>query len=196
MSFFRKLIENLNEDFVMSKDNLCTALQNLGIDAQIAPLGRKEEKITSRRGDSLGVIDIPIGPIRWITLKKKVVMLRGDPAIFWSIEYGIPDGRIKPGSPRVRIHTVRVKSVPLFGKVIDLRWKGRDFGLGVIERLGEDVMLKKPIMDTYDLGIEAYPRDGCWIIMVREETAPSRELWDSYNSIADHLLETPALPAA
>ena len=51
-----------------SRDELCAHLRILEIDAQLAPRGRKEEKIGGE--GSLGLIDIPEGPIRWVNVRK------------------------------------------------------------------------------------------------------------------------------
>ena len=108
------------------------------------------------------------------------------------INYGVPDLKVALGFPRVKIKSVRVTDFPLFGKIVDMRWEGNDFGLGVIESLNGEIPLKRPIMETHDVEIRAYPEHGCWVLFTKPKKAPSRELWDCYQAIAQHLLATPS----
>ncbi len=80
-----------------SISELCAGLQQLGTDAQRAEEGRPEEKFTSWRGDAYGVIDLPEGPIRWVTLKRDE---SGYSTTCYS-EYGIPGPQVAPGVPKV-----------------------------------------------------------------------------------------------
>ena len=140
---------------------------------------------------SLGVIDLAGGPIRWCNITCDEGM--------WGAgtHYGIPDPKMGPTFPKIRIVTVRVTKFPGFGKVIDLRWKGKDFGLSAINRLTDDDSIRHSVIDSNipsDLLIEAYPEHGCWILSIHgdpEKSPPSRVLWDCYHSIAHHLLAGP-----
>ncbi len=169
------------------RDKLCAHLRILGIQAQISERGRPEEKIAPW-GKSLGIIDTQDALIHWVNISKD-----NDPdnKALWYIEYGVPDSRITAGFPKVAIRTKRIKRVPILGKVIDLKWKGKDFGLGLIEGLSHDVSLKEQIMVAHDLDIDAYPEHSCWILTVEDVRAPTKLAWDCYRSIASHLLRTP-----
>jgi len=178
-----EFFSGIKEDFRdKTRDNICAHLQTLGIDARIVPRGRLEEEIGG--SDSLGIIAIREGPIRWVNVRKGS---SGQGGTFYYTGYGVPDPRLEPNSPRVRIKTVRVKTSPLFGKVVDLRWEGRDSDLGIIGRLNSDAQLKQPIMESRDVTIEAVGDYGCWIIST-ETRDPSGELWNCYQTIACHLL--------
>jgi len=81
-----------------------------------------------------------------------------------------------------------VKSFPLVGQVVDLRWKGEDFGLGIIGRLNGDVSIKHAVMRSDDVGIYAHGDRRCWIISREFGGVPLRRLWSCYQAIARHLL--------
>ena len=76
MSIFRKVSKFFRDK---KRDELCAHLQSLGIDAQLAPRDRKEENLTTGppasyilvdSPNSLGLIDISQGPIRWVNVRK------------------------------------------------------------------------------------------------------------------------------
>ena len=194
-----------------ARDEVCAALEALGIQVQMALRGRSEEEITSGRGESLGVIDVATGPIRWVGVKKEYEWWgggeSGDRVGVWYMEYGVPDSRLGPTFPEVRIESQRVRRF-FVGKVVDVRFTGDDSGLGLIDRLAIDVSLRKPIMEFRRLELGAYPAHHCWIIssayvnkgfmlprMWKGRTvAPSPQQWNCYQAIARHLLETPVPP--
>ena len=191
MSFFREarsFSSKVQETFRdHARDDICISLQNLGIDAQMAERGRAEEKIRPRfiGGKSLGVIDIPDGPIGWINIHKSSTNVGGRDYL---TEYGVPDPKLGPNSPKYRIKSTRVKNIPIVGRVVDLRWKGKDFGLGIIVRLNSDNSVKHSIMKSRNVTIRAHGDYRCWIISDRTRDAPSQELWNCYQAIAQHLL--------
>ena len=169
-----------------SISELCAGLQDLGTGAQRAERGRPEEKFTWWRGDALGVIDIPEGPIRWVTLKCD----ESEYSTTCYSEYGIPDPQVVPGVPKVWLMTVHLKSFPLLGKVVDLQWRGQDSQSGLIDRLMSDFSTRQAIMNIHALEIETYPSHGSWILTAWVWAAPSTELWDCYQAIARQLLAT------
>ena len=208
-----------------ARDDVCTALEALGIQARMAPRGHSEwdvkEYITSDHGKSFGVIDVATGPIRWVGVKSQREA-SGDADIpnpvVWYTEYGVPDSRLGPTFPEVRIESQKTfnrypwgkqKDVkPHPGKDVDVMFAGDDFGLGVIDRLAIDVSLRKPIMESRWIEIGAYPKHHCWVIssayvndgfflprMWKGRTvAPSPQQWHCYQSLAHDLLETPVPP--
>ena len=168
-----------------ARDGLFAGLQALGMLAQMSDRCRPEEHITSSWDtESLGVIDL-LGsvPIRWGNVKKKLGWYFSDYDVYY--EYGVPDFNMRPTYPSVHIKSIRAKT--LIGKVIGLRWEGRDFGLGILSRLTDDVSLAQPIIDSPDLEIRAYPEHGCYLLTTRW-SRPSNRLWNCYQTIAGHLL--------
>ena len=173
-----------------TRDELCADLLALDIQAQMSERGRPEEEISQWRGRSLGIIDIQGGQIRWVDVKKQQ---SSEDDTSWYIEYGVPDSRITTGFHKVKIETIRVKTIPLIGKVVNLHWKGKDIDLGLIDRLSDDGSLNKLIMYKHDLEIAANPEHSCWIVTVgaKPRAFLSKDLWDCIQSIARHLLATP-----
>jgi hypothetical protein len=196
MGFFSKVKEAFRDK---TRDKIYARLRMLGIDAQMAARGRAEENIggsprdstdifTGTSQESLGLIDIPKGPIRWVNVFRELRNSGYSQTAYYYTLYGVPDPELGPAFPRVRIKSVRVKSFPLVGRVVDLRWEGEDFGLGIISRLNSDYELKHPIMNSRDVIIRAHGDRNCWILSTKTRDAPSQEIWSCYQAIARHLL--------
>ena len=186
-----------DQDLPHAADELHAALQALGIQASMSERGRPEERITSWNGNSIGVIDVKRSPISWVNMLRRSALqtVSGD---VYAIEHGVPDSKITPVFPKVRIKATMVKDFPLFGEVVRLRWKGKDFSLGIIDYLNRDVSLPWPSIGS-GLEIGAYPAHSCWILTSvssqrRGTFIPSRQLWDCFQSIGRHLLATTLPP--
>lgn len=176
-----------------TRDTVCDVLRGMGIDAQIAECGRPEEN--TERGpfcESLGMIDIAEGPIRWINvIRKRLGHIRE-----YNLKCGVPDGRLDPSSPKVQIESAPKRNFPLFGKVVDSQWKGEDSGLGLISHLSSDSLLKQKIIKSnVVMNISAHGNLGLWIISTDYSRHvsppiwfPSEEEWQGCQSIARHLL--------
>ena len=161
-----------------TRDELCAGLQAIGVDARTAERGRPEEK--TGRG-SLGVIDIGRGPIRWINVR---VYDQGENTVHIT-EYGVPDSR---HLPEIEIDSVRVKTFPVFGRVIDVRWQGKDLGLRIVERLSSDAAIKGAIIGSGDeVAVVARGDHGGWLIRRETTATPSAAQWSCYQAIAEHL---------
>ena len=145
---------------------------------------------------SLGVIDISEGPIRWVNVRELGPDVDGNAAYY--ADFGVPDPKVTAGFPKVRIKSEKVKTSWFFGKVIDIGWKGKDYGLGVIDRLQSDRALRDLATNrSDDVRITALPDEGCWVISygvwastgAGNHRLPSILTWSSYKAIALHLLE-------
>ena len=169
------------------RDDICAGLRALGVDAKMAVRGRAEEH-SSAGTFSLGVIDIPEGPIRWVNVYRVEGDRRTGPPEYYT-EYGVPDPRLNMNSPWTEIKSVRKKNFPLVGKVVDLHWEGKDNGLGIILRLNSDTSIKEPIMKSGDVKISNHRYLRCWIIS--PSVVVSRQPWNCYQRIAKHLLSAP-----
>jgi len=169
-----------------TRDELCVGLQAMGVDARMAERGRREEE--TGKG-SLGVLDIAQGPVRWINVREE----GSGESQRYITEYGVPDqGYI----PQLQIRPIFVKTFPVFGQVIDVRWEGTDEDLDIVQRLSNDQAIKHSIMVTEDEVTVVARRDhGCWLIRRETEDTPSPEQWQCYQGIADWLLAT-SLPAS
>ena len=236
MSFFSKVRETLRSKPGDKRDEFCVHLQSLGIDVQMTPRGRAEEKIYAGPRRSMGVIDIIGGPIRWVNVTQATRAVGGAPDeddMPDYLVYGVPDARVGPGFPKVRVKAMTVKvsflqsffrsgwckyealgsrgpgrsDMELWGfrPVIGVRWEGDDSGLGIVQHLTQDVSVGSAIADGNSWGLISgvNPRDGVveiraypdgWILTTKDALQPTRQEWDSYQSIASHLLGTPILP--
>jgi len=180
--------ESLDETFLGTKDKICAGLRSLGVDAQVDMSGRAAEQ---NLGAGLQtkpdrVIDIAKGPIRWVNIRKQEAR---ETASSYFIDYGVPDPRLRPDLPNLpKIKSVHKTSYPIVGTVVDLYWKGKDSGLGIIDRLNRDILVRQQIMRTQGMKIRAYGDFRCWTISTWEEDPPSGELWNCYQAIAKHLL--------
>ena len=177
-----------------TRDRLCADLCAMGINAQLMERNQPEEKIGgigSKGVDSLGLISISEGPIHWINVRKITVLGPfglGGSHTDWYTDYGVPDRKLATSSYRFAMSTFRVKTFPVVGRVTDLHWSGNDRGPGIIDRLNSDTSIKQPIMESRDVAIQSHNEHGCWIISTKTREIPSRELWNCYQSIAQHLL--------
>ena len=126
-----------------TRDELAWNLTNFaGVNAHMSDRGRLEEKVEkSWYQRSLGVIDIADGPIKWINILKKDGS-QHSPAKWW-IVMGIPNSFEGSSVPKIKIKTVRKKSFPLFGKVVDVNWEGDDSVSGLINTLSQDADIKE-----------------------------------------------------
>ena len=79
-----------------------------------------------------------------------------------------------------------MRKFPFIVRIIDLKWEGEDFNLGIISRLVEDVALAQPIIDSKGLNIRAQTKNGCWIL-ISNCLLPPESLWRCYESIGQHL---------
>lgn len=206
MSFLRSLKESLRDK---TRDSLCADLRALRINAQMAERGRAVELIgQSWRGRSLGLIEIQDSPIRWVNIVAKEPAVRATPVgvpgerTTYTNLYLVPDSTIsKAGSAR----SAWVKSVPVFGHVVGVRWKG-NLPSDIVEQLGEDLLLSQTLIKLgEDVHIESHPGYRCWQISTNRYQYPglwrtyqpvsSLNQWYCYETIARHLLKIYPHPA-
>ena len=121
--------------------------------------------------------------------------------------YIIPDPNV-PRKGYLKVKSVRVKSVPLFGRIIDLRWKAKlakrvpligrvvnlcwtaNFEGDLVRHLDEDLSLKQSLIELKkDVSIRSYPEHGCWAIQTKKPT-PVEEPWHCFKTVACYLLES------
>ena len=206
LSWLRKMFR---DDTVPTRDQLCTALRNLGVDAQTAARGRVEEKIYFDPGWSYGVIDIAEGPIRWVNVTEETLVWGPGDFVDFMV-YGVPDPRVGPGFPEVRVKAVWAKTSR--GPITGVRWEGEDFGLGIVDRLSQDVLVASVtdakfgknvfpersstegiswwVRRVFRVEIRASPDHSCWMLQT-PTLAPTQQEWDWYQAIVRHLLATP-----
>jgi len=174
---------------------MCAHLRAMGVDAQLAPRGRPEEDgLWPELQQSLGLIDIEERSIHWAHVLKD---MQGRSGPLYSVDYGVPDPR---NLPRLMVVAVRVKTFPLFGRVINIRWKvsqGGNCAKGIAQNLTDDKAVETAIIDTFRFGEELFvaadPERGYWKICTTwgDPLKPSPEQWACYERIAARLLATP-----
>ncbi len=174
-----------------TRDELTSSLNTLGIRADMSERGRVEEKMQdSWYQRSLGVIDMPEGPIKWINVLKQDGSRYNPPR--WWIVFGIPDDNHVSNSEQVKISTVRRKLFPLFGKVVDVTWKGDDLGTGLTYILSNDHATKELAKRVGNLEVRRYAEGfQGWVLQVVKRLKPTNEDWEAILQVAEHPLSSP-----
>ena len=176
-----------------SRDQLAHNLNSLGIRADLTERGRAEEKIeNSWYQRSLGIIDIPEGLVRWINILKKDGS-RNSPPRWWVI-LCIPDERPIPDHQAVNIKTIRKKTFPLFGKVVDVTWKGNDHVTGLSYVLSNDESVKNLAKKIGNLIVHSYAKEfQGWTLQVDRRFEPINQDWVTIQKIAQYMLSSPRI---
>ena len=187
MIWYRQMKEIFRDK---SRDKLSQNLNSLGIIAYLAKRGRMEEKIeNSWYQRSLGIIDIPEGLVRWINILKKDGSKNNPPQ--WWVILGIPDERPLPKHKAVNINTIRKKTFPLIGRVVDVNWKGRDHGSGLIDVLSNDEAVKTLSKKIGNLTIHSYTKEfQGWTVQVDRRVKLTIQDWETIQRVANHILSS------
>jgi len=199
-----------------SRDDLAYALNLFGVKAKMSDRGRPEEKVeNSWYQRSLGVIDISEGPIRWINILKRDRSKDSPPK--WWVVMGIPDTIDISGSKEIKIKTVRKKNFPLFGKVVDVVWKGDSgsTGLGSTLSIDQDVKMLSERLGNMEIKSHSNSnncencgekRNGTssfcvscggflgfqgWTLVFDKRFTPSNKDWGVIWKICDYILSSP-----
>tara|TARA_B100000676_G_C17796679_1_gene689933 strand:+ start:145 stop:741 length:597 start_codon:yes stop_codon:yes gene_type:complete len=185
-----------------SRDNLVNTLIKLGINAQMAERGLEQEKI----GDEwytkkLGIINVQDQPIKWINICIKPRSKDSPPN--WKYIFIVPDERLVSGKDEFKIKTIRKKSFPIFGKVIDTNWKGND-GSGLAYTLSNDIEIKSLAKSIGDIHLESFfdPTPG-WFFRVGHtqhldgqsnwHNRMTKETWEQLTLLSNYLLSSPRI---
>jgi hypothetical protein len=173
-----------------SRDELAERLNAIGVVATLTDRKRPEEKIGNHLFlRSLGVIDITGGPITWASIIKKD-QSKDSPAHWW-VYFGVPDERAVPEDQSIKIKTIRKKSFPIFGKVVDVNWKGQDRGLGLVKKLSADEPISKTATDIGNIEVRSLHGDfQGWTIRIDRRFEPNADHWQSLQSLADILINS------
>jgi len=88
----------------------------------------------------------------------------------------------------VDIKTIRKKTFPLFGKVVDVTWKGNDHGTGLVEVLSNDVTVKDLAKNIGNLGVHSYAKEfQGWTLQVDRRFRPTNQDWATIQKIANYI---------
>jgi hypothetical protein len=173
-----------------TRDKLAQNLNSLGIRAVLAERGRAEEKVeNSWYQRSLGIIDIPEGLVRWVNILKKDGSKNSPPQ--WWVILGIPDERPLSNHKAVDIKTIRKRAFPLFGKVVDVTWKGNDHHTGLTEVLSSDEAVKVLAKRIGNLAVHSYAKEfQGWTLQVDRRFEPTSQDWATIQRIANYILSS------
>ena len=143
-------------------------------------------------------VEFERGPIRWARLYPHGGHPHGGG--WYRVEFYVPDPRVEAGfGPPSRVYSSRVKSFPIFGRAVGVKWKARgwpadsEFGSMITNRLERDTLIAEAITAAgYDVLIEPSPDLASWKLFQFEPYMGwSRARWDCYEAVAQHLLDTP-----
>jgi hypothetical protein len=166
-----------------TREDLIMGLYMAGVSATLAQRGRPEEG--TGRG-SMGLIDIARSPISWINVRKW-----DNEGPVYATDYGVPDPR---PLPYIKIKSVRVRTFPLFGNVIDVRWKGNGPVSSLLQNITADRAIRAAIMANRDeIVVSTCPELRCWLIPRMTKDAPLASQWDCFQRIASTLLVSPLM---
>ncbi len=173
-----------------SRDELAQNLNSLGVEAELAERGRAEEKVeNSWTQRSLGVIDIRDGLVKWINVLKQDGGRYSPPR--WWIVLGIPDERPLSKHRAADIKTAETRSFPLFGRVVDVTWRGKDHHTGLARVLSNDEEVKALAKRIGNLVIRSYAREfQGWTLTVDRRFEPTGQDWSTIQKIANYILSS------
>ena len=185
-----------------SRDTMAASLEAAGIQAEMVDrdLRRPEEKIRTFQlfgKSSLGLIDIRTdSPISWINVVRTKRADKHGPARY-RVVFGIPDQSIPMNHKQLKLKTVRKKTFPLFGKVIDVSWRGEAHTLPLAKTLSEDEEIDRAVADLGDVTIFTHPNQfQGWTIEINKIFSPhppavTIDRWEALKNIANYLLSSP-----
>lgn len=156
-----------------TRDSLHVGLLRRGVKAKLPKTFQPEECIGD--GKSLGLIEVDLGPVRWVNVRRLTV----EGADVFRADLGIPDMRLRkfPEIERIAISSRG-------GKDASVRWQGNDLDLGIIEALNRDTALQDELapagrsmpdfftdwLEEAGVVIRAHPEQRCWTISFAIET--------------------------
>ena len=87
-----------------------------------------------------------------------------------------------------KISTVRRKSFPIFGKVLEVHWKGNDWGTGLARALSEDQQINAFVSKTGDVSIRSHKKEfHGWLIRTKRFDLTSDD-WKALQKVVGRLL--------
>jgi len=175
-----------------ARDTLTRDLTDLGVKAKMGERGREEERMRSGSKwlfqGSLGVVDIEDGPVKWINLVRLKRRDKNGPPVY-RVVFGIPDNNLPEEHHPLKLSTVRKKSFPLFGKVVDVDWKGDVTLSPLVTDFSNDALVDHVVKDVGNLQVRTHPgRFRGFTVEVDRKFRPTREHWEAIHKIAEYLL--------
>ena len=109
----------------------------------------------------------------------------------------MPDQNIPMNHKQLKLKTVRKKTFPLFGKVVDVSWRGEAHTLPLAKTLSEDEEIDRAVVDLGDVAMFTHPNQfQGWTIEINKIFSPhppavTIDRWKSLEKIANYLLASP-----
>jgi len=121
MGIVRKAQEKFRDKTV---DELCAALRAIGLNASMVRHGESVAHMYRDLGKSQGLIEVANSPIPWVDVVKGRIGSGEVSLAAYTNIFLFPDSNVsvREGG-HFELEFVRVRSMPLFGSVIDLNWK-------------------------------------------------------------------------
>jgi hypothetical protein len=182
-----------------NRDNLTTALNTLGIRAVMLERGRAEEQIWNKHlgrwGSSLGIVQVAGDQITWVNVVRLARRSQHSPA-YYNAVFGIPDSTLPHEHHPIEIKTVRKKSFPVFGKVIDVQWEAKDVLAPLVDVFSKDEDITNFVKDVGDISVHTHPKQFLgWTVEVRTShrifLPVVVDQWNVLHKIADYVIASP-----
>ena len=170
-----------------TRDNLADALNALGVGAEIAERGRSEERACASWAQSLGVIDIAEGPVRWVN----VVRQSNQYGSRWWLVFGVPEDSadLRGRRKEIKLNTLRTKSFPLIGRVTNIAWTDNGNAGRLRTALTNDREVKAFVRKHGDVEIRNDDEHFLgWTLRIGKRFKPSKQDWEGIRAMAEHLL--------
>jgi hypothetical protein len=118
---------------------------------------------------------------------------RDSPPRWWVI-LGMPDERPISDRQAVKIKTDRRKTFPLFGKIVDVTWKGTDHYTGLVDVLSNDETVRNLAKKIGNLEIRSYTREfQGWTLQVDRRFELTNQDLATIQKIANYLFSSPRI---
>jgi hypothetical protein len=154
--------------------SFCEGLRDLGVEAKVV------RSRAWKGAQMLGTIDIRRSPVSRVEIER----VEDYEGVTYSTHYVVQHS--EPVQPTA-IRSVRVRTFPIFGRVVDVRWEGRDGATGPGEPLANDEDVNRAIISA-SAEITVVSRSDYWILVHPGAVAPTEQLWDCDEKVARRLL--------
>ena len=152
-----------------NRDRMAERLSAIGIKATMLERGRAEAQIRKRAiwESSLGIIQVAGDQITWVNVVRIRRRGKSNPAQYRAF-FGIPDPTFPVEHHPLKIKTMREKSLPVFGKVIDVRWEAMDALAPLVDVFSKDEDIINFVKDVGDIEVHTHPKQfQGWTVEVR-----------------------------
>jgi hypothetical protein len=156
--------------------------------------GREQERIRSGFKwlcqVSLGVIDIEEGPVKSVNVVRLKRRDKNSGPIH-RVVFGIPDNNLPAQHHLLKLVTVRKKSFPLFGKVVNVDWKGDQILIPLITDFSNDPTVDQVVKGLGNFQVRTHP--GLFrgfTVEIDRKFRPTHEHWEGIHKIAEYLLSS------